>query len=318
MSTAATLGRIAYAEGQKRKYSIKLTMGSMAGGATLGILIPPSIIMIIYGVITENSIGKLFMGGAFPGLILSGMFLLYTGFTCWRNPELAPPDETRYTWRQKLAGVWLITPLLLIIALVLGVIYLGIATPNEAGAVGALMALVLGLSYRTLSSKDLYQALLRTARITAMVMFLIIGASLITNVLAHSGLTRAMVAWITASGLSWTVVFLIVCLFYIILGCFFDSFSVLILTLPFIYPLVMTFGVDPIWFGIIVTILIETGLITPPFGINLYVLDGVVGGGHMGEIIRGAIPFLIMLLIGIALVTLFPQIALWLPSQMIG
>lgn len=317
MSTAATLGKIAHVEGQKRKYSIKMNLGSMAGGATLGILIPPSLIMILYGVITENSIGRLFMAGVFPGLTIALIFMLYTGLTCWRYPERAPLDEIRYTWRQKLVGVWHIIPMIIIIFTVLGVIYLGVATPNEAGAGGALMSIILGFAYKTLSRRDLLNALIRTAEITSMCMFLIIGASMITNVLANSGAILRLVEWMTASGLSWNMIFPIICVLYLILGCFFDSFSILILTLPFIYPVVMTYNFDPILFGIIVTILIETGLITPPYGINLYVLDGVAGGGHMGEIVRGAFPFVVLLIIGMVIVTFFPQLALWLPSTMI-
>lgn len=316
-STAATLGRLANEEGRKRKYSIRMNLGSMAGAATLGILIPPSVILILYGVITENSIGQLYMAGFFPGLMLSFLFMFYTALTCLRRPELAPLSEIRYTWWQKLAGLWLVTPMLIIIFTVLGVIYLGVATPNEAGAGGALMSIVLGFAYRTLSRRDLVNALGRTAQITSMVLFLIIGAGMITNVLANSGAILRMIEWVKASGLGWNVVLVGICVLYLILGCFFDSFSILILTLPFVYPLVVSYNFDPILFGIVVTILIETGLITPPYGINLYVLDGVAGGGQMGEIIRGAFPYFLILLVGIALVILFPKLALWLPSTMI-
>jgi len=314
-ASAAALGKIAHKAGNRLGYSVKLNMGAMAAGATLGILIPPSIIMIIYGVVTENSIGQLFMAGIFPGLSLSGLFMAYIAFYSWRHPEEVPRGE-KYTLRQKFSGLPYVLPIAALILVILGSIYGGFATPNEAGAVGALFVLLLGLVYRRLSVRRVGNALARTARITAMVLFLIIGANLLSLVMAHSGLSPRMVNAIKAAGLSWGMLFLIISVIYIVLGCFFDSYSVLLLTLPFLYPVVEALGVDGVLFGIMVTILIETGLITPPLGINLYVLDGVVGGGRIDEIIRGIIPFFFILCLFLVVLFFFPQIALWLPSTM--
>jgi len=317
MAAAASLGGIAFAEGNKRGYSVKLSLGSMAGGATLGILIPPSIIMIVYGVICEQSIGELFMAGLVPGILLSFLFMCYITFYCRRHPEETPRDETRYTWQQRLNGIGLVLPMFSVILIVLGSIYLGLATPNEAGAIGALLALVLGFAYRRLSWRRVLDALVRTAKITsATVVFLIVGASLIAAVLSHSGLTLSIGEWIKSSGITWTQLFPLICLIYLALGCFFDSFSCMVLTLPVVFPIVKALGVNPILFGVIVTILIEAGLITPPFGINLFVLDGVAGGGHVEEIVRGAIPYLLLLIAGVILVMFFPELALWLPRSM--
>lgn len=314
-AVAAALGKIAHEAGSRLGYSVKLNMGALAAGATLGILIPPSLIMIIYGVITENSIGQLFIAGIFPGLCLSGLFMAYIAFFSWRHPEQVPRGE-KFTLQQKISGLPQILPIVALILVILGSIYRGFATPNEAGAVGALFALLLGLAYRRLSVRRVGNALARTARITAMVLYLIIGANLISLVMAHSGLSLRMVNALKAAGLTWGTLFIIICIIYIILGCFFDSFSVLLLTLPFLYPMVKDLGVDGILFGIMVTILIETGLITPPVGINLFVLDGVVGGGRIDEIVRGIIPFFFILCLFLVVLFFFPQIALWLPSTM--
>jgi C4-dicarboxylate transporter, DctM subunit len=316
-ASAAVLGKIAYNAGNKLGYSIKLNMGSIAAGASLAILIPPSVIMILYGVVAEVSIGTLFIAGVIPGLCTSGLFMLYIAFHSWRHPSEAPRGKG-YDFREKLAGLRMMLPVLALMAVVLGSMYGGFTTATEAGAMGAVFALVIGLIYRRLDWPKIRRALMNTARVTSMVMFLIIGATSISGVLAHSGLSMRIVEFITSSGISWGWFYLIICVLYIILGCFFDSYSILLLTLPFIYPVIKELGVNGVLFGVMVTILIETGLITPPFGINLFILDGVVGGGHMHEIIAGMVPFLLILFFMLGVLFFFPELALWLPSTMFG
>lgn len=314
-AAAGAMGKMAYEAGNKAGYSIKLSMGSMAAGASLGILIPPSVVMIIYGVICEVSIGRLFIAGIIPGLCLSGLFMAYIAFHAWRHPEEAPRGRS-YSWREKITGLRLALPILAMVVVVLGSIYGGFATPNEAGAVGALFALILGLAYRRLTWTGLGTATEKTARAVAMIGSILLGISALMVVITHAGVGHMAIKWIQAMGISWEMLFPFLAVVYVILGCFFDSYSILLVTLPFIWPMVEALGVDGVLFGVLMTLLIETGLITPPFGINLFVLDGIVGGGHLDEIVRGIIPFFIILCVFIFVIFFFPQIALWLPSTM--
>jgi len=267
-------------------------------------------------VLAEQSIGKLFMAGMIPGICMALLFMLYIAVYSLKNPRMLPREEVTYTWRERLMGLVKIGPMLLLIICVLAPIYLGLATPNEAGAVGAVAALILGVAYRGLTLRKIWHALMGTARLNGMIIFLLIGARLMTWVFANKGITGQVVDWVTGLGLPFYLIFASICLLYIILGCFFDGFSVLFLTVPIIFPITLALGIDPILFGVVVTMLIETALISPPFGINLYVLDGVTGGGHIEEIIRGIVPFFFLLLVGIVLVMAFPMLALWLPAQM--
>jgi len=317
VATLAAIGTVSLPEGDKRNYSRSLFLGSLAGGATLGILIPPSCIMIVYGVLAEESIGKLFMGGMIPGIIAAALFMLYIVVHVSRNPSLAPKEHA-FSFKRMAHGAVDILPTLLLVVTVLGSIYTGFSTPNEAAAIGCTGALILTLTYRAFSWKGLKQAFETSAETTAMVMFLMLGATMISNVLGHSGLTAEMVEAVVALGLSPYLFFAFVCILYVIMGMLFDSFSVMVLTIPLIYPIAMTLGFNGIWFGIQITILCEAGLITPPFGINLFVLDGMTGGGNFPRIAKGCIPFVILLLVVISVVTLCPQLVLWLPSMMAG
>jgi tripartite ATP-independent transporter DctM subunit len=314
---AATLGRIAYVEGSKRNIPIGLNLGSLAGGATLGILIPPSIILIIYGILAEQSIGQLFMAGVLPGLMMAIIFMVYIAIRCIINRKLISAEQIRYSWRDRFMALVRMMPIFSIIIVVLSTIYFGWATPNEAGGIGAFFSFLLCLAYRDLKWKELWEALARTARITSMIMFLIIGAKIVTYFIANIGIPQLFTNWIVASGFSKTTVLVLICIAYVFLGMFIDSFSIIILTLPIVFPVIVEMQFDPILFGIIVVLLIETGLITPPYGINLYILDGVAGGGQLEEIIKGSFPFFILLLFGIVILFLFPEIALWLPRTML-
>lgn len=318
VATCASLGKIATVEGNKRGVPIRENLGSLAGGATLGILIPPSLIFIIYGILTEQSIGQLFMAGIVPGLMFSLIFMLYIAVRSVHFPQLIPRDEVYYTWTERFSGLVKVLPIFILIFVVLGVIYLGWATPNEAGGIGAFFSIVLCIVYREFKWKELWRALERTACITSMIMFLIIGAKIFTYYIANIRLPHLFAEWIISTGYPFPVIFILICIAYIILGAFIDSFSIVILTLPIVYPVITQFKYDPILFGVIVVILIETGLISPPYGINLYVLDGVTGGGHLDEIIKGVIPFFALLLGGVLIIYFFPEIALWLPRKMIS
>lgn len=318
VATCASLGRIAAVEGNKRGVPIRENLGSLGGGATLGILIPPSIIFILYGILTEQSIGQLFMAGILPGIMMTLIFMTYIAFRSILLPDLIPRDTTRFTWAERFAGLVKVLPIFLLIVVVLGMIYVGWATPNEAGGIGAFFSFLLCLVYREFKWKELWGALERTACITSMIMFLIIGAKIFTYYIANIRLPHLFAQWIINTGFSFPVIFILICIAYIILGMFIDSFSIVILTLPIVYPVISEFKYDPILFGVIVVILIETGLISPPYGINLYVLDGVTGGGHLDDIIKGIIPYFFLLILGIVIVYFLPEIALWLPRKMIS
>lgn len=316
MACAATFGKVAYTEGQKRGYDLRLNLGSLAAGACLDALIPPSTLLIFYGILTDQSIGKLYMAGIIPGICMALLFMLYIFVYSLMNPHIMPREQITYTWKERFLALRNITPMLILIVICLGPIYLGLATPNEAGAIGAIGALILGIAYRSLTQGKVWQALLRTVRLNGMLIFLMFGARLLIYMFANKGITVQVVDWVTGLGLPFYAIFSFICLLYIVLGCFFDSFSILFLTIPIIYPISSTLGIDPILFGIVVTMLLETGLITPPFGIVLFVIEGVTGGGHLGDIIRGIVPFFFLILIGIVMVMVFPSLALWLPSQM--
>ena len=315
-ATAATIGAVAMPEMLRRGYNKRLAAGSIAAGGTLGILIPPSIALIMYGIITETSIGLLFIAGIFPGLCLAAFLSIFIMIVTKAKPSLAPKVETA-DWRKRLVSLWRVWPTLLLSVTVLGSIYGGVATPTEAAGIGAFGAMVIALAYRKLTWNNLRDSLLATVRVTSMILFLIFGGVCFAFVLSSLGIPHRLAEFIVGLEVNRWVIMLLINALFIMMGCVMDPLGILIITLPVLFPIITKLGFDPIWFGIIVTINSEIGMITPPVGFNLFVLKGVVPKEvSLGDIIRGAFPFVGILILGLLTLMLFPQLALWLPAQL--
>ncbi|MCB1718236.1 MAG: TRAP transporter large permease [Candidatus Competibacteraceae bacterium] len=317
LATAATMSRVAMPPMRKYGYSDGLAAASIAAGGTLGILIPPSVILVIYGLLTEQSIGKLFIAGIVPGLLGILFYVLAIRFAVARSPTAGPAGE-RSDWPERLAalrGVWTV---LLLFLVVIGGIYGGVFTPTEAAGIGAGGAFLIALARRALSLYDLIEVLMDTARTTAMLFSVLIGALIFSNFVNRAGLPDALLALVTGFDVSPLVVMCLILLVYIVLGCVFESLSMLLLTVPIFFPLVQSLGFDLIWFGIIVVVVTEISLITPPVGLNVFVLRGVLGDISTGTIFRGVTPFWIVDILRLALLVLVPALSLWLPSLMMG
>ena len=313
VATAVTIGTVAIPEMKRRGYDERLTLGSLAAGGTLGILIPPSIVMIIYGAMVEQSIVKLFMAGIIPGILLSVLFMGYIFVKTFFDPSYSSGIEKKdMPFLAKLKVTLSSWPVYLIITIVIGGLYMGIATPTEVAALGALSALIVGLIYKELKWSSFVKSLKNSISTTCMIMFIIVGAQIYSFALSHAGIPRAISGWIISFELSPTVFFIILCIFYLILGCFLDGVSMMVLTLPVLYPTIYEMGFDPIWFGVILTILIELGQITPPMGLNLFAIHGIAGGS-ISDVIIGSFPFCIIMCIMIVILKIFPDIVLWLP-----
>jgi C4-dicarboxylate transporter DctM subunit len=300
----------------KRGYNKKLASGCVAAGGTLGILIPPSVALILYGIITETSIGNLFIAGILPGICLAGLLSIYVVIISWLRPSLAPTVEN-VRWSKRISALKRIFPILVLSLTVLGSIYIGIATPTESAALGATGAMIIALIYRKLSWQHLRSSLLSTVRVTSMVLFLIFGGVSFAFVLTSLAIPHHFMDMIMPFKSHPWLILIFINVVYIILGCFMDPVGVLVITLPIMFPVVTGLGYDPIWFGIIVTVNTEIGMITPPVGFNLFVLKSVVPPEvNLNDIILGALPFVIILTVGLVLLMLFPQIALWLPARL--
>ncbi len=313
LASGATMGTIAYPEMMKFKYSPRLATGCIASGGTLGILIPPSVVFIIYGFLTAQPIGVLFIAGIFPGLLLSGLFLTLISLMVLRNPELGPRGQS-FPWGERfkaLTGVW---GMLVIFVLVVGGLYLGIFAPSEAGAVGAFGALVVALSKR-MGIRSLSTALKDSLRLTCMVMTILIGAMIFGVFLTVSGFPSMLSAWITSLPLPPYAILILILLMYIPLGMVMDAMAMVLLTIPIIFPIITGLGFDPIWFGVLIVLVFEMALITPPVGMIVYVVQGVTKV-PLEEVFRGNMPFLVAMIAALALLLAFPQISLWLPGTM--
>ena len=317
VATAAAIGTVAIPEMSRRGYERKLLFGSLAAGGTLGILIPPSIPMIIYGAMVEQSVERLFIAGVLPGIVMSLIFMAYIWVRVAVTPSLVPPAEARPTWGERFRGLAGVAPMLLLILLVLGSIWLGYATPTEAAAVGAAAAALLALAAGRLSWQIFAESVTSTVRTTCMVLFIILGAQVLTYALVKTGASRALTAWVVGLGLSKWVLFVIVTLLYIFLGCIIDGVSMMVLTLPILYPIMLAAGFDPIWFGIALVILIELGNVTPPVGLNMFVIHGNSGGRPIGDVLWGSLPFGVLMLVVLALIGIFPELVSWLPSTLV-
>jgi C4-dicarboxylate transporter DctM subunit len=315
VATAAAIGAIAIPEMEARGYNRALTYGSLAAGGTLGILVPPSIAFILYGATIGESVARLFIAGVIPGLILSALFILYVGMRTLFRPQLVPKVEVRATWKERFRGLSAILPIFALMFVVLGSIYLGVATPTEAAALGVTGALLIAFLYRRLTRELLKNSLNDAIKTNSMILFIVVGAQIMSYALVTAGIPRAMVALITGLKVEPVVIFSFLCVMYLILGCFMDAISLMLLTLPVVYPVMMALGYNPVWFGVVLVLLLEIGLITPPVGMNLFVIQGMAKQ-PLGIVARGAFPFVILMLIMVVLLTLSPNLALWLPAKM--
>lgn len=314
-ATAATVGLVSIPEMIKRGYNRYLAVGSIAAGGTLGILIPPSITMIIYGIITEVSIGKLFIAGIIPGIVLSLILSLAIAVSVKMKPDLAPRVEN-VSWTRRFSSLKRVWAFVLLAVSIVGSIYAGIATPTESAAIGATLAIVIALLYRRLSVRALHGALLRTVGVTAMIMFLVIGGNVMAFLLSTMSIPHYVTEMVMAVEPSKWTIMIIVNLILLAMGCLLDPMAIMVISLPIIFPIVTKLGFDPVWFGIVVTINVEMGMITPPVGLNLFILKGSVPGITMKDIVGGSLPFLILLMAGLILIMLFPSLATWLPGRM--
>jgi tripartite ATP-independent transporter DctM subunit len=316
MAVAAAVGSVAYPELTRRGYDRAAIVGSLAGGGTLGLLIPPSLSLLIYGAQTETSIGRLFLAGVFPGLLMAGLFMAWIAFASSRNPAVAPAGE-RLPVAAILLGLMRVLPLVILIVAVLGSLFMGLATPTEAAAVGVAVAILLGFVIGELTLPKILEALAATARTFAIIGVVFMGALVFAQALQLLGVPQMLLQNIVALGLSKYLVLALVILLYLVLGCFLDGLSMMIMTLPVVFPLLTGLGFDPVWLGVIVTIMIEVGMLTPPVGMNLFVLTGITNQEvSLIEAARAATPYWFALLFGIVLLTLAPGIATWLPSLM--
>jgi C4-dicarboxylate transporter DctM subunit len=314
-ATAATMATVALPEMKRYGYDMGLATGTVAAAGSLGILIPPSVIFIVYGILTEQSIGKLFAAGIIPGILLCFLFLLTIHFRVMKNPSLAPPGP-KTAFREKIRSFAGILEALVLFLLVMGGIFFGIFTPTEAAATGAFMTLLLAVIRRQLNWKDFIQSLADTTKISCMIMVIVTGAVVFGHFMAITRLPYSLASYVGSLPLPPHAVIVVIILVYLVGGCFMDSLAMIMLTIPIFFPIVQTLGFDPIWFGVMIVLVTEMGVITPPVGVNVYVVYGVARDVPLETIFKGVYPMLVALLFCNLLLILFPQIALWLPSLM--
>jgi len=313
VATAATVATVAMPQAEKLGYDQRLFAGAIAAGGTLGIMIPPSINLIIYGFLTETSIPRLFLAGLIPGLLLALGFMVITAILCKLYPSLGGPSRSA-TWGERFSGLKHLVPLLLLFGVVIGSIYVGWATPTESAAIGVAMAALIAAANRGLTLQVVIDSLIGTVRTTAMVMFVIVGAYFLNYTLGAAGLGRELTALLDNLGLGpYQTLFVIIAL-YIVLGFFIETMALMIATIPIVVPVVVGLGFDPIWFGILVIVLVEMALITPPVGLNLYVVQAARAKGRFSDVMIGAFPYVGGMFIMIVALILFPQLALFLPG----
>ncbi len=315
-ATAATIGRMTLPELSRRGYDDSMAIGTLAGSGTLGLLIPPSIILIVYGVAAEISIARLFLAGALPGILLVGLFMLYTmGWSLLKKGTLADKDNVSYTFSEKLIALKKLLPIVLLIGGVLGSIYQGVATPTEAAALGVTGSLLLSAITGSFSFASFSQSILGAVKSSCMLGLILVGAHFLTLAMGFVGIPNALAAWISAQGLSSIALIIYLTFFFIILGCFLDGISVVVLTTSIVLPMVQQAGIDLIWFGIFLVLVVEMSQITPPVGFNLFVIQSLTGKNIL-YIAKSALPFFLMIAVAIVIITIFPDIALYLPTLM--
>ncbi|MBS0430142.1 MAG: TRAP transporter large permease subunit [Proteobacteria bacterium] len=314
-ATCATIGKMTLPELGKRGYPQDMVIGTLAGAGTLGLLIPPSIIMIVYGVAADVSIARLFIAGVIPGILLAVLFSGYIGLWALMNPDKVPPADARMSFMQKLAASRSLIPVTLLILAVLGSIYAGIATATEAAAVGVVGALVISAAQGSLNWKTFKDSLLGATRLYCMMALILAGAAFLTLAMGYIGLPRHLAEWIGSLGLSKFQLVAMLAVFYVVLGCFLDGISMVVLTMGVIMPTVTAAGIDPIWFGIFIVIVVEMAQITPPVGFNLFVLQGMTGKDLL-YIARVTTPMFLLMIAAVLIIYFFPALVTWLPKQM--
>lgn len=317
LSTAAAVGSVAYPEMKRLGYRRPMVVGSLAGGGTLGLLIPPSLSLLIYGALTETSVGRLFLAGILPGLMMAALFIGYIYIRCRLDPELTPKSDASTSRQTVLRGLLAIWPLPVLFLAVMGSIFFGIATPTEAAGVGLAAAIVIGFVWGELTLASLWRVFVDSATTFGTIGFVIVGAVMLAQSVSILAVPQELVRSVGALGLGPNEVLMLVVLIYLLLGCLFDGLSIMIMTLPIVFPMMTALGFDPIWLGVLVTIMIEIGMVTPPVGLNLYVITAITGRDvSIGEAARATVPYWLLLLVGVAIITVFPGIVLFLPGLM--
>ena len=315
-ATVATVGKMSIPELRKRNYPEKLLLGSLAGSGTLGLLIPPSIILIIYGVTVQESIAKLFIAGIIPGIMIAIFFMFYVIGWSVLNKDSMPKTEETFSFSQKMKDSGQLIPVIVLIAAVIGSIYVGIATATEAASLGVVGALILSFFQKSLNKETFKLSLLGATKTSCMIAFILAGSSFLSLAMGFTGLPRGLAIWIQEMNLSPYVLILVLTIFYIILGMFLDGISAVVLTMAIIEPMIRQAGFDMIWFGVFLVIVVEMAQITPPVGFNLFVLQGMANK-DMGFIAKSAFPLFLLMILAVVVIIIFPDIALWLPEQMI-
>ena len=317
LASAVTMGRVALPEMKRYNYDPKLATGCVAAGGTLGILIPPSTGFIIYALLTEESIGQLFLAGVLPGLLLTGLFMITIFIMAWRDPEIGP-KASRMPWSERLRTVWRSTSLLAIVAVVLGGIYFGLFTPVEAASIGSVLTFLLTLVRGKLTMQTLSFCVLETVKTFAFVYLIVVGAFLFNPFLAVTQIPLKLADIVTHLDMAPLAILLMVVFTYIVLGTFLEGIAMLVLTIPIVFPLIKSLGYDPIWFGALLVVVLEMSLISPPLGLNVFVVKGIADGVPMGDIFKGIVPFWGAMLVCAALLIMFPEIATFLPDTMMN
>ncbi len=314
-ATAATMATVALPEMKRYNYSMELGTGAVASGGSLGMLIPPSVVFIVYGIMTEQSIGKLFMAGIIPGLLIASLFCLAIAYSCHRNPELGPPGPP-ISWQKKIQSLKGTGETLLLFSLVMGGLFVGFFTPTEAGAIGALCSIGIALMGRNFTLAKLKTSLFETTRTACMVMIIVTGAVIFGHFLAVTRIPFDLASWVAGLPLPRFFIMMVIIAVYLIGGCFIDALALILLTVPIFYPIILALNYDPIWFGVIIVLVTQMGVISPPVGINVYVVKGVAPEIPLATIFKGVIPFLIALIAGTILLIAIPQLSLFLPGLM--
>ena len=315
-ATVATVGKMSIPELRKRNYPEKLLLGSLAGSGTLGLLIPPSIILIIYGVTVQESIAKLFIAGIIPGIMIAIFFMFYVIGWSILNKNIMPKMEETFSFSQKIKQSGQLIPIIVLIAAVIGSIYVGIATATEAASLGVVGALILSFFQKSLNKETFKLSLLGATKTSCMIAFILAGSAFLSLSMGFTGLPRNLAIWINEMNLSPYILIMVLTIFYIILGMFLDGISAVVLTMAIIEPMIRQAGFDMIWFGVFLVIVVEMAQITPPVGFNLFVLQGMANK-DMGFIARSAFPLFLLMILAVVVIIMFPDIALWLPEQMI-
>jgi len=315
VATAATVATVAMPQAEKLGYDPKLFSGAIAAGGTLGIMIPPSINLIVYGFLTQTSIPQLFLAGLVPGILLAVLFMGITALICTLQPQLGG-QRRRFPWHEMVQSLVHLLPIILLFGIIIGSIYQGWATPTEAASVGVGGALFIAACFGGVSGKMLIDSVVGTVKITSMIMLVVLGASFLNFTLSAAGMSQELRDMLESLGLDPLMMLLAIVLLYIVLGFFIETLSLMVITIPIVVPVIISLGYDPIWFGILMIVLIEMALITPPVGLNLYVVQAARRGGSLSEVMLGAIPYVIAMLAMVAALIVFPQIALYLPGAL--